>query len=74
MIAITTMMVVATIQSSVNKMIPKTAYYKMIDYWLLYTFNIIISSWSSTPSWTTSFLGTVRPDCKCVIRYRYHIH
>ena len=42
MIAITTMMVVATIQSSVNKMIPKTAYYKMIDAWLLYTFNIII--------------------------------
>ena len=36
------MMVVATIQSSVNKMIPKTAYYKMIDAWLLYTFNIII--------------------------------
>lgn len=42
MIAITTMMVVATIQSSVGKMIPKTAYYKMIDAWLLYTFNIII--------------------------------
>merc|ERR1711978_99491 len=33
MIAITTMMVVATIQSSVGK---------MIDVWLLYTFNIII--------------------------------
>ena len=42
MIAITTMMVVATIQSSINKMVPKTAYYKMIDYWLLYSFNIII--------------------------------
>jgi len=42
MIAITTMMVVATIQASVNKMIPKTGYLKMIDVWLLYTFNIII--------------------------------
>ena len=42
MIAITTMMVVATIQASINKMVPKTAYYKMIDYWLLYSFNIII--------------------------------
>ena len=42
MIAITTMMVVATIQSSINKMVPKTAYYKMIDYWLLYSLNIII--------------------------------
>lgn len=42
MIAITTMMVVATLQSSINKMVPNTAYYKMIDYWLLYSFNIII--------------------------------
>ena len=36
------MMVVATVQSSIVKMVPKTAYYKMIDYWLLYSFNIII--------------------------------
>ena len=42
MIAITTMMVVATIQSSINKMVPKTSYLKMIDYWLLYSFNIMI--------------------------------
>merc|ERR1719464_1704356 len=42
MIAITTMMVVATIQSSINKMVPKTSYIKMIDIWLLYSFNIII--------------------------------
>ena len=42
MIAITTMMVVATIQSSINKMVPKTSYIKMIDVWLLYSFNIII--------------------------------
>ena len=40
MIAITTMMVVATIQSSINKMVPKTSYIKMIDVWLLYSFNI----------------------------------
>ena len=42
MIAITTMMVVATIQSSINKMVPKTSYFKMIDIWLMYSFNIII--------------------------------
>merc|ERR1711902_395084 len=42
MIAITTMMVVATIQSSINKMVPKTSYIKMIDVWLIYSFNIII--------------------------------
>ena len=36
------MMVVATVQASIVKMVPKTAYYKMIDYWLLYSFNIII--------------------------------
>ena len=32
----------ATIQSSINKMVPKTSYIKMIDIWLLYSFNIII--------------------------------
>ena len=42
MISITIMMVVATVQSSIVKMVPKTAYDKMIDYWLLYSFNIII--------------------------------
>ena len=42
MIAITTMMVVATIQSSINKIVPRTSYIKMIDIWLLYSFNIII--------------------------------
>jgi len=42
MIAITTMMVVATMQSSIDKMVPKTSYFKMIDVWLLYSFNIII--------------------------------
>jgi len=42
MIDITTMMVVATIQSAINKMVPKTSYIKMIDVWLLYSFNIII--------------------------------
>merc|ERR1719391_1424814 len=36
------MMVVATIQSSIDKMVPKTSYFKMIDIWLLYSFNIII--------------------------------
>ena len=36
------MMVIATVQSSIVKMVPKTAYYKMIDFWLLYSFNIVI--------------------------------
>ena len=30
MIAITTMMVVATMQSSIDKMVPKTSYFKVI--------------------------------------------
>merc|ERR1712045_672048 len=42
MISITIMMVIATVQSSIVKMVPKTAYYKMIDFWLLYSFNIVI--------------------------------
>ena len=36
------MLVVANVQSSVGEMIPKTSYFKMIDYFLLYSLNIII--------------------------------
>lgn len=42
MVAITCMLVVANVQSSVGEMIPKTSYLKMIDYFLLYSLNKII--------------------------------
>jgi len=42
MVAITCMLVIANVQSSINEDIPKTSYVKMIDYFLLYAFNIII--------------------------------
>jgi hypothetical protein len=42
MITITIMTILATIQSSINKLVPKTAYLKMIDIWLIYSFNINI--------------------------------
>lgn len=42
MVAITCMLVVANVQSSVGEMIPKTSYFKMIDYFLLYSLNKII--------------------------------
>lgn len=42
MIAITIINVVATVQSSIGTLVPKTSYLKMIDYWLLYSFNINI--------------------------------
>ena len=42
MISITCLLVVATMQASIGKMVPKTAYFKMIDIYLLYSFNIII--------------------------------
>merc|ERR1719510_89535 len=42
MVGITCMLVVANVQSSVGEMIPKTSYFKMIDYFLLYSLNVII--------------------------------
>ena len=42
MISITCMLIISTIQSSINKMVPKTSYLKMVDYFLLYSFNILI--------------------------------
>merc|ERR1711978_698586 len=42
MVSITCMLVIANVQSSINTMVPKTSYLKMIDYFLLYSFNIII--------------------------------
>jgi len=44
MISITCMLVIATIQSKIDRMLPKTSYFKMIDIWLLYSFNIVIVS------------------------------
>ena len=42
MVSITCMLVIANVQSSINVMVPKTSYIKMIDYFLIYSFNIII--------------------------------
>ena len=42
MVALTVMLVVATIMSSIQSTLPPTAYYKLIDIWLLFTLNIII--------------------------------
>ena len=42
MVTITCMLVVANVQSSVGESIPKTSYFKMIDYFLIYSLNIII--------------------------------
>merc|ERR1719232_1108402 len=42
MVSITTMIVIANVQSSINAMVPKTSYLKMIDYFLTYSFNIIV--------------------------------
>merc|ERR1719205_65078 len=42
MVSITCMLVIANVQSSINTMVPKTSYLKMIDYFLMYSFNIII--------------------------------
>ena len=42
MVSITTMIVIANVQSSINTMVPKTSYLKMIDYFLTYSFNIIV--------------------------------
>lgn len=42
MVSITCMLVIANVQTSINEMVPKTSYLKMIDYFLIYSFNIII--------------------------------
>jgi len=42
MVSVTCMLVIANVQSSINTMVPKTSYLKMIDYFLIYSFNIII--------------------------------
>ena len=42
MISITCMLIISTIQSSIDKMVPKTSYFKMVDIFLLYSFNIVI--------------------------------
>ena len=42
MISITCMLIISTIQSSIDKMVPKTSYFKMVDVFLIYSFNIVI--------------------------------
>ena len=42
MISITCMLIISTIQSTIDKMVPKTSYFKMVDLFLIYSFNIVI--------------------------------
>ena len=42
MISITCMLIISTIQSSIDKMVPKTSYFKVVDLFLIYSFNIVI--------------------------------
>jgi len=42
MVALTVMLVVATIMTSIQSNLPPTPYYKLIDNWLLFTLNIIV--------------------------------
>ena len=42
MISITCMLIISTLQSSIDKMVPKTSYLKMVDIFLIYSFNIVI--------------------------------
>ncbi len=36
------MLIISTLQSSIDKMVPKTSYLKMVDVFLIYSFNIVI--------------------------------
>ena len=36
------MLIISTLQSSIDKMVPKTSYLKMVDIFLIYSFNIVI--------------------------------
>jgi len=42
MVSLTLMLVIATISTSIQQGLPSTPYYKMIDYWLLFTMNIMV--------------------------------
>ena len=42
MISITMMLIISTLQSSIDTMVPKTSYLKMVDIFLIYSFNIVI--------------------------------
>ncbi|XP_059081195.1 uncharacterized protein LOC131879020 [Tigriopus californicus] len=42
MVTLTTMLVVATIMVAIQSDLPKTSYYKMIDYWLIFCLIILI--------------------------------
>ena len=41
MVTLTVMLVVATIMSTIQQQLPKTSYYKLIDYWLMFILNIL---------------------------------
>lgn len=39
MVALTVMLVMASLQSSIQESLPKTAYFKFIDWWILISLN-----------------------------------
>jgi len=42
MVTLTTMLVVATITSTIQSDLPKTSYYKLIDWWLFFSANVLV--------------------------------
>merc|ERR1711860_18226 len=42
MVVLTTMLVIATLQSTTQQSLPKTAYFKLIDFWFLFSLNVFI--------------------------------
>eukprot|EP00095_Tigriopus_kingsejongensis_P009466 maker-scaffold1140_size60066-snap-gene-0.4 protein:Tk09466 transcript:maker-scaffold1140_size60066-snap-gene-0.4-mRNA-1 annotation:"cys loop ligand gated ion channel subunit" len=42
MVTLTTMLVIATITASIQQGLPKTSYYKLIDWWLLFSMNALV--------------------------------
>ncbi|XP_059081415.1 uncharacterized protein LOC131879190 [Tigriopus californicus] len=42
MVTLTTMLVIATITASIQESLPKTSYYKLIDWWLLFSMNALV--------------------------------
>ncbi|XP_059081996.1 gamma-aminobutyric acid receptor subunit beta-2-like [Tigriopus californicus] len=42
MVTLTTMLVIATITASIQASLPKTSYYKLIDWWLLFSLNALV--------------------------------
>ena len=47
MVALTVMLVMASLQSSIQDSLPKTAYFKFIDWWILFVLNTQVSEFET---------------------------